>query len=209
MPSENALLSKTTMIVAHLGEEVQRLARIAEEIIYPLLNTFGERAEVSEEEMTDEYLRNAFVDKLQPLQDSLLFMDQLRAVICNLFTQLSVVYSTFAAYTPYQSVRLAWAFDMLGYALAIAVGVDEAVRSNKILGSALMNFKRAVLVLRADPPQFGMNEVDVSSLDSALSIIDKQLFAASFFNDVLSELEQAEQPDRFIKELAGATLKCI
>lgn len=207
--SENALLSKTTMIVAHLGEEVQRLARIAEEIIYPLLNTFGERAEVSEEEMTDEYLRNVFVDKLQPLQDSLLFMDQLRAVICNLFTQLSVVYSTFAAYTPYQSVRLSWAFDMLGYALAIAVGVDEAVRSNKILGSALMNFKRAVLVLRADPPQFGMNEVDVSSLDSALSIIDKQLFAASFFNDVLSELEQAEQPDRFIKELAGATLECI
>ena len=207
--SENALLSKTTMIVAHLGEEIQRLARIAEEIIYPLLTTFGERAGQGGEEMTDEYLRKVFVDKLQPLQDSLLFMDQLRAVIYNLFTQLAVVYSTFAAYTPYQSVRLSWAFDMLGYALAIAAGVDEAVRSNKILGSALMNFKRAVLVLRADPQQFGMNEVDVSTLDSALSIIDKQLFASSFFNDILCELEQTEQPDRFIKELAGATLECI
>ena len=207
--SENALLSKTTMIVAHLGEEIQRLARIAEEIIYPLLTTFGERAGQGGEEMTDEYLRKVFVDKLQPLQDSLLFMDQLRAVIYNLFTQLAVVYSTFAAYTPYQSVRLSWAFDMLGYALSIAVGVDEAVRSNKILGSALMNFKRAVLVLRADPQQFGMNEVDVSTLDSALSIIDKQLFASSFFNDILCELEQTEQPDRFIKELAGATLECI
>ena len=206
--SENALLSKTTMILAHLGEEIQRLARIADETIYPLLTTFGERAD-GEDGMSDETLRKAFVDKLQPLQDSLLFMDQLRAVIFNLFTQLSVVYSTFAAYTPYQSVRLSWAFHMLGYALAIAAGIDEAVRSNKILGSALMNFKRTVLVLRGDPPQFGMNEVDVSSLDSALSIVDKQLFASSFFSDVMSQLGETEQPDRFIKELAGVTLERI
>jgi len=205
---ENALLSKTTMILAHLGGEVERLSVVADETIYPMLTTFGERANDSDA-MSDAELRDAFVGKLEPFQDALLFMDQVRAVVCNLFTQLTVVYSTFAAYTPYQTVRLAWSFDMLGRALAIGVGIDEVVRNNRALRSALMNFKRVVLLLRANPEQFGMNEVDVVSLDSAVAIVENQLLSSSVFASVLTQLTETEQPDRFIKELAGTTLELL
>ena len=203
---ENALLSKSTMILARLGEETQRLNRIAHETIYPMLATLGERPD-DEESLSESELRRSFAEKLQPLQDTLLFMEQLRAVTCNLFSQLAVVSSTYTAYTPYQSVRLAWSFDTLGHALAIGLGIDETVRNNRSLGATLTSFKRAVLVLRAKPEQFGMSEVDVASLDSAIVIVEKQLFTCSFFASVLDQLTSTEQTDRFIKELAGAALE--
>lgn len=207
---ENALLGKSTMIFAQLGGEVERLRTIANETIFPMLMTFGERVhDEDEDKVSEAELRTAFVEKLQPLQDTLLFMDQVRAVICNLFTQLTVVYSTFTAYTPYQSVRLQWSFDMLGRALAIGLGIDETVRNNKTLGMALMSFKRVVLVLRTNPEQFGMNEVDVASLDSSIVIVEKLLFSSSFFSSILEQLAGTEQPDRFIKELAAVTLELI
>ena len=205
---ENALLSKSTMILAHLGGEVQRLNRVAHESIYPLLATLGERPHDGDA-MSERELRQAFASKLQPLQDVLLFMDQVRAVTCNLFTQLAVVYSTYTAYTPYQSVRLSWSFDILGRILAIGLGIDEIVMSNKSLALALASFKRAVLLVRAKPEQFGMNEVDVVSLDSAIAIVEKQLFSASFFTSLLDQLTATEQPDRFIKELAATTLELL
>ena len=68
---ENALLSKTTMILAHLGGEVERLSAVADETIYPMLTTFGERANDADV-MSDAELRDAFVGKLEPLQDALL-----------------------------------------------------------------------------------------------------------------------------------------
>lgn len=205
---ENALLSKSTMILAHLGGEVQRLNRVAHESIYPLLATLGERPDDGDA-MSESELRRAFVSKLQPLQDVLLFMEQVRAVTCNLFTQLAVVYSTYTAYTPYQTVRLSWSFDILGRILAIGLGIDETVKSNKSLALALASFKRVVLLLHAKPEQFGMNEVDVVSLDSAISIVEKQLFTASFFTSLLDQLTATEQPDRFIKELAATTLELL
>lgn len=205
---ENALLSKSTMILAHLGGEVQRLNRVAHESIHPLLATLGERPHDGDA-MSERELRQAFASELQPLQDVLLFMDQVRAVTCNLFTQLAVVYSTYTAYTPYQSVRLSWSFDILGRILAIGLGIDEIVMSNKSLALALASFKRAVLLVRAKPEQFGMNEVDVVSLDSAIAIVEKQLFSASFFTSLLDQLTATEQPDRFIKELAATTLELL
>jgi hypothetical protein len=205
---ENALLSKSTMILAHLGGEVRRLGELADESIYPLLATFGERAD-EEAIPTDKYLREAFVGKLQALQDCLLFMEQMRAAIFNLFTQVSVIHSTFGAYTPYQAVRLSWSYDMLGRALAIALGLDEVVKNNKNLSSALMTFKQAVLLIRSNPEQFSMNEVDITSLDAAISIVEKQLFTCSFFSAILEQLAGTQQSDRFIRELAGTTSELL
>jgi hypothetical protein len=54
-----------------------------------------------------------------------------------------------------------------------------------------------------------MNEVDVVSLDSAVAIIENQLLSSSFFASVLTQLTETEQPDRFIKELAGTTLELL
>ena len=73
----------------------------------------------------------------------------------------------------------------------------------------LMSFKRVVLVARTNPEQFGMNEVDVASLDSSIVIVEKLLFSSSFFSSILEQLAGTEQPDRFIKELAAVTLELI
>jgi hypothetical protein len=151
----NPAFSKLIVIFAHLTTEIARLHRAAEETLFPTLVVFGERPHVGDDTLFEGDLQASLARALTQLQDVVLFLEQLTAVSRNLFAQLSALYGDVQRiYAPLQAVRLTTAFTVLGSALGLAAGLDEAVSTNVALPSAFAMFNRMLATVRADPARF-------------------------------------------------------
>ena len=102
----------------------------------------------AEEPVPEGETQLALARTLTQLQDVVLFLEQVNSVSCNLFAQLSALYVDITrVYAPLQAVRLSTAFISLGNALSLAAGLDEAVRTNAALPTALRLFGRMLAAI--------------------------------------------------------------
>jgi hypothetical protein len=208
----NPAFSKLIVIFAHLTTEIARLHRAAEETLFPTLVVFGERPHVGDDTLFEGDLQASLARALTQLQDVVLFLEQLTAVSRNLFAQLSALYGDVQRiYAPLQAVRLTTAFTVLGSALGLAAGLDEAVSTNVALPSAFAMFNRMLATVRADPARFDVADGGaVDQLEGALTTLENRLLSADCFSEIMDKLAaEGPHPQHFLDQLAAAGLASL
>ncbi|KAL3684666.1 hypothetical protein R1sor_002688 [Riccia sorocarpa] len=183
--TDNIILNKLLIVLAHDCHEIQLLRKQALKKIYPRLVVFGLPSSHEETPLEGE-LQKSFAKSFRFFQDLLEFVAKLRAVLFNLVQQLEAIYTGDGSkgskrpYASFSSVHLRTAVQCLADGFTVLITIDEIVAQNSAIGHSLSLFTRMLHTVRSEPSSFRMEPDQVETLHFEVSKVDSILMGGLF-----------------------------
>jgi len=195
---ENAQYNKVTTVFAYLCDEIREMKAIAQTKFYGPLTMYGHEFVPPPTEDGEEAKPPPTVEKLTPeqemgnflplLQDFTNFLRRLYSIARNLINQLACLYHERQKLwlTTFKYIHLDLPFQCLGELCTICVTLDAIVLDNSNLHTHWTLFKRMIKYIRAQPAQYGMDDVaKMRIFENMLFQLDRLILSANMFNKLL------------------------